>query len=73
MVTPAAPLAYQIRREIDQLEYILHELDTGAPMNQIQLLERLNDIGAKLCSLSDEFYAAAVAIPIFPKGGPQNV
>jgi hypothetical protein len=54
-------LAHLIRGEIDQLEYIVYELDRG-PCTE-QLAEKLNDIGSKLCNLSDEFYAATLAIP----------
>lgn len=53
--------AHQIRGEVDQLEYVIHQLEQGPCTESIA--ERLNDIGSKLCNLSDEFYASTLALP----------
>jgi hypothetical protein len=49
---------HQIRAEIDRLEFIVYELDRG-PCTEA-LVERLNDVGAKLCNLSDESYRTSL-------------
>jgi hypothetical protein len=53
--------SHQIRAEIDQLEYIVHELDAGRSTDP--LAERLSDIGSKLCELADKSYVASLILP----------
>lgn len=48
------PITHQIRGEVHQLMFVLYELDRGPCTESV--IERIADIGMKLCDLADEFY-----------------